>query len=55
MQNTNPNYPYTTSATFSTFYILIFSPISLNGLLSLTTPIFLDYIMSASNRFKLSY
>ena len=41
---------------FSTFYVLTFSPISLNGVLSFTTslPGLLNY-MSANRRFKLSY
>ena len=37
MQNANSNYPYITSAAFSTSYVLTFSPISLNGFLFLTT------------------
>ena len=55
MQNTNSNYPYTFSTTFQ-LYVLTFSPISLNGVLSFTTslPGLLNY-MSANRRFKLSY
>ena len=53
MQNTNPNYPYTTFATFSTSFVLASSTISPNGFLSLTTS--LPNYLSVNGRFKLSY